>query len=74
MPQEAISVSAQTFLLIMAPTLLPNKLETGGSVAVYNYQLVLMQFDYEQGTLILWENAYSSILAVEKKFVGKGPY
>lgn len=46
-PQEAISVSGQTFLIIVIPTLLPNKLETGESVTFYNYQQVLRQFGYE---------------------------
>lgn len=42
-------MKAQTLLVIVAPTLLPNKLESRETIIVYNPQQVLRQFSYDQG-------------------------
>lgn len=46
-PLEACSLKALTLPMMMAPTLLPCKLESGECISVYNPQRVLQQLKYD---------------------------
>lgn len=69
-PREACPVRAKTLLIIVAPTLFPNKLDSATRVVAYNLQLVLRQ---DQGAVwILGKIISSSVLVAEGKTVGEG--
>lgn len=44
---------SQTTLVVVAPSLLPNKLESRESVALYNPKRVFRQLGYDQGAVII---------------------
>lgn len=63
----------QALLAIVAPNLLPYKLESGENITVYNPQRVLQQFEYDEGPApINGDMSCSSTLVADNMFVDMG--
>lgn len=73
MPRENIPPKILFLLAVVALSLLPSKLETKKSVASYNPQRILRQFNFDQGSvMITGKVSFLSIQDSGSKFINKG--
>lgn len=69
-PRETIPVKSQALLEILAPTILPSKVDSEETITI---QGVLRQLRFDQGMVtITGELSISSALVVEARFIGQG--
>lgn len=59
-------------LAVVAPALLPQKLETEGSVTSYNPQRIIQQFGSDQGAIVVAGDMSLSGKNSEAKFINEG--
>lgn len=73
MPRENIPPKILFLLAVVALSLLPSKLETKESVASYNPQRMLRQFNFDQGSVMIkGKVSFSSIQDSGSKFINEG--
>lgn len=71
-PRIECSSRVLSLLAMVAPTLLPYKLELGERVTVYNPQRVLKQFLMTRSSEVRGDTSFSNVLIVEIRIMGQG--
>lgn len=67
---EDVSIGAYFLLSVIAPTLIPSKLENDRSMVSYSPQQILQQFGFDQEEVWVIEDGCVSVWEAESLFIG----